>query len=213
VILEHTYATYAAATAGHFDDAPFLSNHDQERVMSQLGNNPQHMRMAAALLLTLPGQPYIYYGEELGTLGTKPDQAMREPMRWQRTPGGHGETTWETSSSGNGAEVSVEAEQADPNSLLHYYSMLIHWRSEISALRDGSFHVYPEANDHLVAWERTDAQATVLVVHNLSGTTQSMPLDAPGEPHFSRVLRQSTTGALIGASGLQLPPYSSVVLQ
>jgi hypothetical protein len=40
-----------------------------------------------------------------------------------------------------------------------------------------------------------------------------MPLDAPGEPHFSRVLRQSTTGALIGASGLQLPPYSSVVLQ
>jgi len=212
-ILEHTYATYRAATDGHFDDAPFLSNHDQERVMSQLDDNPQHMRMAAALLLTLPGQPYIYYGEELGTLGHKPDQVMREPMRWQRTPGGHGETTWEALTAGNGVEVSVEAEQADPDSLLHYYSMLIHWRSEISALRDGSFRAYPEANDHLVAWKRTDAQGTVLVVHNLSDAPQSMPLDVPGEPHFSRVLRQSTSGATIGAEGLQLPAYSSVVLQ
>jgi alpha-amylase len=211
-ILEHTYATYRAAS-GRLDDAPFLSNHDQERVMSQLGDNPQHMRMAAALLLTLPGQPYIYYGEELGARGHKPDSAMREPMRWQRTPGGRGETTWEASTSGNGADVSVEAEQADPNSLLHYYSMLIHWRSEIGALRDGSFRAYPEANDHLVAWERADAQGTVLVVHNLSGAPQSMPLDVPGEPHFSRLLQQSTTGATIDAEGLQLPPYSSVVLQ
>jgi len=213
VILSHTYATYSAATGGHFDDAPFLSNHDQERVMSQLDDNPQHMRMAAALLLTLPGQPYIYYGEELGTRGHKPDQAMREPMRWERTPGTHGEATWEALTSGDGPEVSVAAEQADPNSLLHYYSMLIHWRSEISALRDGGFRVYPEANDHLVAWERADAQGTVLVVHNLSGAAQSMPLDVPGEPRFSRVLRQSTTGATISADGLQLPPYSSAILQ
>jgi glycosidase len=169
--------------------------------------------MAAALLLTLPGQPYIYYGEELGTRGHKPDQAMREPMRWERTPGTHGEATWEALTSGDGPEVSVAAEQADPNSLLHYYSMLIHWRSEISALRDGGFRVYPEANDHLVAWERADAQGTVLVVHNLSGAAQSMPLDVPGEPRFSRVLRQSTTGATISADGLQLPPYSSAILQ
>jgi len=212
-ILQHTYATYGAATGGHFDDAPFLSNHDQERVMSQLDDTPQHMRMAAALLLTLPGQPYIYYGEELGTRGHKPDQAMREPMRWARAPGVHGETTWEASTSGNGADVSVEAETADPSSLLHYYSLLIHWRREINALRDGSFRTYPEANDHLVAWERTDAQGTVLVVHNLSGAAQSMPLDVPGEPHFSRVLRQSKTGATMGAHGLQLPPYSSAILQ
>jgi len=212
-ILQHTYATYGAATDGHFDDAPFLSNHDQERVMSQLDDNPQHMRMAAALLLTLPGQPYIYYGEELGTRGRKPDQAMREPMRWDRALDTHGETTWEASTSGNAADVSVEAEMTDPNSLLHYYSKLIHWRREISALRDGSFRIYPEANDHLVAWERADAQGTVLVVHNLSGATQSMPLDVPGEPHFNHVLRQSTTGATIDADSLKLPPYSSAILQ
>jgi glycosidase len=93
--LERTYATYLAASGGNaIKDAPFLSNHDQERVMSQLDGDPRHMRIAAAMLLTLPGQPYIYYGEELGMRGKKPDLALREPMRWQRDPRAKGETTW-----------------------------------------------------------------------------------------------------------------------
>jgi alpha-amylase len=213
VILEHTYATYRAATGGRLDDAPFLSNHDQERVMSQLDDNPQHMRTAAAMLLTLPGQPFVYYGEELGMRGEKPDEHLREPMRWYSDGKGPGEPHWEGWSSGDGPAVSVQAEQADPKSLLHYYTMLIHWRSEIGALRDGSFKAYPEADDHLVAWERSDAQGTVLVVHNLSDATQSMPLDVPGEPHFSHVLRQTGTGAEVRDGRISLPPYSSVVLQ
>ncbi len=211
--LTHTYASYRAANGGQLRDAPFLSNHDQERVMSQLGDDPQHMRMAAAMLLTLPGQPYIYYGEELGMRGRKPDEALREPMRWQRSPHAKGTTTWEPSSSGDGPAVSVEAEQADPHSLLRYYTMLIHWRSEIDALHDGGFRTYPEANDHLVAWQRTGARDTVLVVHNLSGQTQSMPLDVPGEPHFGKLLRQTCSGAEVRGSVLELPPYSSVIVQ
>lgn len=213
VILEHTYTTYRAATGGRLDDAPFLSNHDQERVMSQLEGDPQHMRTAAAMLLTLPGQPFIYYGEELGMRGEKPDEHLREPMRWYRDGKGTGEPQWEGWSTHDGAAVSVQAEQADPASLLHYYTALIHWRSEISALRDGSFRVYPEANDHLVAWQRADALGTVLVVHNLSGTPQSMPLDVPGEPHFSKVLRQTGSGAEVHNDSVELPPYSSVILQ
>lgn len=211
--LEHTYASYRAADGGQLRDAPFLSNHDQERVMSQLGDNPQHMRMAAAMLLTLPGQPYLYYGEELGMRGRKPDEALREPMRWQRSPHAKGETTWEPSTSGDSPAVSVEAEQADPHSLLRYYTTLIHWRSEIGALRDGGFRAYPEANDHLVAWQRNDAQDTVLVVHNLSGQTQSMPLDVAGEPHYGKLLRQTDSGARVHDGSVELPPYSSVVLQ
>ena len=213
VTLEHTYASYRAADGGQLRDAPFLSNHDQERVMSQLGDNPQRMRMAAAMLLTLPGEPYIYYGEELGMRGEKPDEALREPMRWQSAPDAKGTTSWEPSTSGNGPAVSVEAEQADPHSLLSYYTMLIHWRSEIGALRDGGFRVYPEANDHLVAWQRTAAQGTVLVVHNLSSQTQSMPLDVPGEPHFDKLLRQTDSGAEVHGDHVELPPYSSVILQ
>ena len=211
--LDRTYAAYAAVGGEAIKDAPFLSNHDQERVMSQLDGNAQHMRTAAAMLLTLPGEPYIYYGEELGTQGRKPDPDLRQPMRWQRSSTAKGEATWEAGSPVNGAAVSVEAEQADPHSLLHFYSQLIHWRSEIHALRDGGFRAYPEASDLLVAWERTAPQGTVLVVHNLSGHAQTMALDAPGEAHFNRVLRQTGPGTAIHAGMLNVPAYTSVVLQ
>jgi glycosidase len=165
------------------------------------------------MLLTLPGEPYIYYGEELGTLGEKPDPALRQPMRWQRSSTAKGETTWETGNPANGAAVSVQAEQADPHSLLQLYTRLIHWRSDIPALRDGGFRAYPEASDHLVAWERTAPRGTVLVVHNLSGQAQTMALDVPGRPHFTHVLKQTGPGATIHADTLSVPAYTSVVLQ
>jgi glycosidase len=211
--LDRTYAAYEAVGGAAIKDAPFLSNHDQERVMSQLDGNPQHMRTAAAMLLTLPGEPYVYYGEELGTLGRKPDPALREPMRWDRSAKAKGETTWEATDPANGAAVSVEAEQADPHSLLHLYTRLIHWRSEVPALRDGGFRAYPEASDHLAAWERTAPHGGVLVVHNLSGQAQTMTLDVPGRPHYTRVLKQTGPGATIRADTLSVPAYTSVVLQ
>jgi hypothetical protein len=90
---------------------------------------------------------------------------------------------------------------------------LIHWRNEIPALRDGGFRTYPAASDHLAAWERTDGANTVLVVHNLSSTAQSMALDVPHEPHFTHVLKQTGPGAVIRTDTLRVPPYTSVVLQ
>lgn len=211
--LEISYAAYEAADGGTIKDAPFLSNHDQERVMSQLDDDPNHMHMAAAMLLTLPGQPFVYYGEELGMQGRKPDPDLREPMRWDRSTTAKGETTWEVGNPANGPAVSVRAEKADPHSLLNLYTRLIHWRSEVPALRDGGFHAYPEANDHIVAWERTDGARTVLVVHNLSGETQAMALTVPDQPHFTRVLKQTSPGASIHADTLSMPAYTSVVLQ
>jgi glycosidase len=211
--LDRTYAAYEAAGGPAIKDAPFLSNHDQERVMSQLGGNLQHMRSAAAMLLTLPGEPYIYYGEELGTLGSKPDPELRQPMRWERATTSKGETTWEATSPANGAAISVQAQQANPHSLLRFYTRLIHWRSEVPALRDGGFKSYPEASDHLVAWQRTAARGGVLVVHNLCGQTQTMALDVPGRPRFKRVLKQTGPGATIRDATLSVPAYTSVVLQ
>ena len=70
-------------------DAPFLTNHDQIRVATQLGNNAGRLRNAAAILLTLPGSPFLYYGEEVGLQngGTGADDELkRTPMPWDGTP-------------------------------------------------------------------------------------------------------------------------------
>ncbi|HEX7369533.1 MAG TPA: alpha-amylase family glycosyl hydrolase [Rhodanobacteraceae bacterium] len=203
-------AAYRAAAHGRFDDAPLLSNHDTERVMSQLDDNPNHMRVAAAMLLTLPGHPFIYYGEELGMRGQKPDPHLREPMRWYRAGKGQGEPTWEGWSAGDGPRVSVEAEDKDPNSLLNWYRMLIGWRRAIPALRDGVVHAWPDGNLHVAAWELDDASGDVLVLHNLSGQPQSIALPAHG---FHVVARHSRANTRIAKGYVTLPPYGSAILQ
>lgn len=212
-LLARTEAALRKATGKSGVDAPFLSNHDQVRVMSQLDGNPAHMRMAAAMLLTLPGQPFVYYGEELGMRGEKPDPDLREPMRWSRASHAPGETRWKAFSAHDGPGVSVEAQQDDADSLLHFYATLIRWRSQLGALRDGAIHPLAPANPQLAAWRLDDADSRLLVVHNLSGQPQTLALDAIDAARFTRMLRQSSRRAALREGRVELPPYSSVILQ
>ena len=212
-LLDRTTREYRAVTGKVGVDAPFLSNHDQERVMSQLHDNPGQMRIAAAMLLTLPGQPFIYYGEELGMRGEKPDPDLREPMRWYRNPEAAGETRWKTFTAGDGPGITVQAEQADPHSLLARYRELIGWRREISALRDGAFATRPLGNPQSIAWELSDAQGDVLVVHNLSDRAQRIQLGAHDLRRFAHVIEHTVAGTLLAQGVLQLPAYGSAILK
>jgi len=193
-------------------DAPFLSNHDQERVMSQLAGNAQHMRTAAAMLLTLPGEPFIYYGEELGMRGRKPDPDLREPMRWHRDPAGTGQSRWKRFSAGDGPAVSVDAQQDDRHSLLAWYRTLIGWRRALPVLREGALGVPAITNRSLVAWELTRGDDRVLVVHNLSREPQTLELTG-ALARFGQVRFASAPDARIDAGRLRLPAYASAVLQ
>lgn len=77
----------SGAPVGFF--APFLSNHDQMRFMRSLGNDLNKMKIAAVLLLTGIGTPYIYYGEEIGMTqidGHPDDLFKRTPMQWHLGP-------------------------------------------------------------------------------------------------------------------------------
>src|SRR5262249_33899871 len=69
------------ASPSGVSDAPFLTNHDHVRIATQLGNDPGKLRDAAAILLTLPGAPFIYYGEEVGL-----QNGPGSEDEWKRTP-------------------------------------------------------------------------------------------------------------------------------
>ena len=209
--LQYTYAAYRAHAQGDFDDAPFLSNHDQDRVMSQLDDNMAHMRVAAALLLTLPGHPFVYYGEELGMQGAKPDENIREPMRWYRNGKDQGTASWKTWSTTDDAAISVEAEQADAGSLLNLYRTLIGWRQQVSALRDGVLHDVPAADPHVLAYTLQDAQSRVLVVHNLSREARVFELG--GDAQVTSVVLHSQDGVVLANGKLMLPPYTTAILR
>ncbi|HUC93308.1 MAG TPA: alpha-amylase family glycosyl hydrolase [Paenibacillus sp.] len=209
--IARAYGLFAKASNGAFIDAPFLSNHDQNRVMSVLGGNVDRAKVAASLLLTIPGNPFIYYGEEIGMQGMKPDEFIREPMLWYEEPKA-GQTTWENTRN-NSETLSVERQSGDPESLLSHYRKLIGWRNEVKALRDGSIADYPSDNDKMTAFVRMTQDERVLVVHNMSGEEQKLTLRDQNE--FTNLLLFTKEGSALGEDGksLTLPPYSSAILK
>jgi alpha-amylase len=148
--------------------SPLLSNHDGTRVMTLLGGDLAKAKLAATLLLTLPGLPFVYYGEEIGMTGDKPDERLRTPMQWRPVAGG-GFTTgtpWEAAQP-DSVTTTVEAQEADPGSLLNLYRRLIHLRIENEALADGRLVPLRTSSPALVAYLRRSGAHAVLVMANL----------------------------------------------
>lgn len=150
--------------------ATFLTNHDQDRVFDQLNRDVPSARAAATLLLTGTGIPFLYYGEEIGMRGRKPDEKIRTPLAWDGTTPGYGFTTgtpWEAMAEGVAA-ANIAAETADPTSLLSQYRDLIALRTAHPALRDGELVPLRASAPGIYAYLRHDAGETVAVVVNLS---------------------------------------------
>ena len=153
-----------------FNIANFLTNHDQNRVMSVLGGNIQKAKLAAFLLLTIPGTPFIYYGEEIGMEGLKPDEDLRRPMQWnaEANAGFSTVTPWRDPYN-NYLQVNVVAQEQDPNSMLNHYRNLIKIRALHSALRTGNVSIIETENSGVYAILCTDKNETLLVLANLAG--------------------------------------------
>jgi glycosidase len=156
--------------------ATFLTNHDQNRVADQLAGDPAALKLAATLLLTSPGVPFLYYGEEIGMSGRKPDERIRTPMRWDATEPAAGFSTatpWQPLSI-DPAGTDVASEAADPDSLLATYRTVIRLRSEQQGLAVGDWTAVEASERGIVAFLRHVPGETLLVVANVS----NQPLDA-----------------------------------
>jgi len=145
-----------------------LSNHDSNRVMSQLGTNVAKAKVVAGLLLTLPGIPYIYYGEELGATGIKPDENLRRPMQWTTSSTGFTSGTPWTAPMGG---IGVELQQADPASMWQHYRSLIALRQQEPALTKGTYKEVDSDSPEIFSFIRQFGNENVVVVANFSTAT------------------------------------------
>jgi glycosidase len=181
--------------------AAFLSNHDQERVMNRL-NTVEKARVAATLLLTNPGVPFIYYGEEIGMAGNKPDPRLRTPMPWTADDPGVGFTAgipWEPPQRGfEDANVVVQIE--DPDSLLSHYRDLIRIRAAHPALRYGDYLPVETGSNVVHAFLRTVGEDHVLVVANVSRVaSSSYGLDLDAGPFEGPMSAEALIGGAVGS--------------
>lgn len=200
--LQTVYTAYEKAKPG-FVDAPFLSNHDQNRVFSALGSQEQKAKLAASVLLTLPGTPIVYYGEEIGMAGAKPDEELRTPMLWGE--GEAGMTTWRASRY-NARTKSVLKQEGEPASLLLHYRKMIALRNSLPALSTGRLTPYEADNPLPIAFFMQGGGQTLLVLHNPSRETQLLSVTGAGRPVYADADCAHADGTA------SLAPYSSMII-
>jgi len=137
-----------------------------------------------SLLMTLPGTPILYYGDEIG-MGdgiTLPDRnGVRTPMQWDDGPGAgfsEAERTYAPLLTGRSAPrlVNVAAAEAATDSLLHWFRRLIATRKRHRSLGAGSFTMLSTPDTALAVFLSTHADDLVLAVHNLSAEPRTCTL-------------------------------------
>ncbi len=206
--------------------ATFLANHDQNRTRSRLLNDEQ-AKLAATLQLTFCGVPFIYYGEEIGMQGIKPDEDIRRPMQWTADGGFSAGSPWHAYFE-DYRQRHVAGQSADPASLLSHYRELIHLRNTHEALRIGGCQLAKTDSPSVYAFLRASDQESVLVVVNLGRkpvgeynlSLPAGPLVADSQP--ARLMGTETVHApaVNEAGGFDayrpvelLPAYGSVIIQ
>jgi len=182
----------------------------RRRLAPLLDNSRKEIELAHALLLSLPGSPCLYYGDEIG-MGDNiwlPDRdAVRTPMQW--TPDRN--AGFSTADPGklylpliqslvyHYGHTNVEAQLAQPTSLLHWVRGMLAVRRQHPALGLGEFEVVDCDNESVLTFCRRSDDETLLVLANLASTARHATVKLP--QHAGRPLRDVFGGAQFGSVG------------
>ena len=198
-------------------DAPFLSNHDMARIANTLVNDPDKIKTAAGLLMTMNGSPFVYYGEEIGmnSSGTK-DENKRIPMVWSKT-----DTTGMTKGPADmdaGIESPFPAEdeqEQDKDSILSYYKNALRLRNQNPEIARGTIEkVESLCKDSQAAITKTYQDSTIGIVYNLGEGNGTVDLKGTALENMnlegSLTLKEETVQLKDGK--LEMPACSIAVL-
>jgi len=160
----------------------------RRRLATLMDGDRRRIELMTGLLLSLPGSPILYYGDEIGMgdnvyLGDR--NGVRTPMQWTGgTNAGFStadpERLWLPliSNAVYGYQaINVESQERNATSLLNWTRRIIDVRRSTRAFGRGSIEFVKPENHRLLAFTRTMGRETILVVGNLAGTAQAVELD------------------------------------
>lgn len=152
-------------------DAPFLTNHDQVRVANNLMGDEAKLKIAAGMLLTMSGNPFVYYGEEIGMKSAgKKDENKRLPMLWSTTD--LSGMTRGPQDADKGIEQyfpGVDEQLENPLSLLNYYKRGLRIRNENPEIARGTITKIDSLCDgHQAAITKEYDGSVIGIVYNTS---------------------------------------------
>lgn len=192
-------------------DSVMIGNHDMDRVITRL-NSEEKAKLAATIQFTLAGTPFIYYGEEIGQAGQKPDDNRREPFDWYASADGEYMTemtdaffnpvlTYVKANDG----VSVEEEKNDENSMLNHYKKLIAMRNDNPTFYNGTYETLGMGGGGLYAYKVSDENGQYLVIHNQRKDDKTITLNVGGTDVYNNVE--------VKAGAYEIKAYSSLIMK
>ncbi|MBP8677287.1 Alpha-amylase [bioreactor metagenome] len=196
-----------------------LSNHDEDRTLSRLGGDISKAKIAAAILLTISGSPYIYYGEEIGMLGMKNggDENVREPFLWSSIQSDNYRTKWRNPLFSTESSVRpLELQRNDKNSIFRVYEKFLKLRNTYQSLAYGEMR-YPSNLDsydkNFMVFFREYSGEKLMIIHNVSSNTSTIAISDPivravadmGSVTYSKINTQSHS--------VTMPPYSTIIFE
>ena len=160
----------------------------RRRLAPLLDGDRRRIELMSGLLMSLPGSPIVYYGDEIGMgdniyLGDR--SGVRTPMQWS----GGWNSGFSTADPERLAQplisnpvygyqaVNVESQRRSNHSLLNWMRRLIHVRRSTRIFGRGSITFLKPRNHRVLAYTRSLDNQTLLVVNNLSSTAQVAELD------------------------------------
>jgi maltose alpha-D-glucosyltransferase/alpha-amylase len=212
-----------AAMVAHYakDPTMVLNLGIRRRLAPLMDNDRRKIELLNALLLSMPGTPIIYYGDELGmgdNVYIRDRDGVRTPMQWSsdRNAGFSRADPQQlylpviTDPIYGYQAVNVEAMERTPSSLLHWMRTVIAVRRSHRAFGRGKLTLLYPANHHVLAYLRHDAHDVLLCVFNLSSSAQAVELDL--HDHAGRFPVELIGGAAFPRIGelpylLTLPAY------
>lgn len=187
-------------------DSVFLSNHDQGRSGAFFKDQEKTKLMASVLLLS-PGKVYLYYGEEIGMLGSGDDPNKRMPMLWSSddktgipyNPPGVNYT--------NQVSTSVEEQLNDGTSLLKHYQNVAEIRNSSTLYEKGKIDIVEVDDASIYAMKFYDDEEALVVFHNFSGESKTVKIDVEASGMDS-----TNSNNKLKNGELTLAAYSSTVI-
>jgi glycosidase len=213
------YQTTYGAKNPDYIDAPFLTNHDQVRVANNLTGDTNNLKMAAGLLLTMNGSPFVYYGEEIGMKSTgQQDENKRLPMVWSKT-----DSTGMTAGPAGcdqdfeAAKAGVDAQEEDETSLLNFYKRALRIRNENPEIARGTVEKVKElCSGAQAAVTKTYEGSVIGIVYNISAE-EAAEIDLSGTVLEGMSIRGylSATGEEVTLDGqsLHMPADTICILK
>ncbi|WP_274918271.1 alpha-amylase family glycosyl hydrolase [Streptomyces sp. WZ-12] len=201
-----------------------LATHDISRTVSRFGGwGPA--RAAAVIMLTLPGTPCVYYGEEIGMADAPPPAGLerdvdgrdgqRTPMQWDASGKGFGTGTPWLAPGPDAGRANVEAQRDDSESMLGLYRRLIRYRGGSAALRRGGYRSLDSSGDSYVYLRQAAGELLLVAVNfrHVPAQVEITGVDLPAAGRIELSTHAGRAGATVPLGPLALGPLEAVVVR